>query len=1006
MKRTAGRRLALTIVVALVLLWGMRLAVNQFRRYADARRVANDMETLIRELRHNGVSGPRMGIHDRNTAPAATPNGRPELSIEAQLATERLRNRTAADLTDYGVSAVAASYVEQGQHAHALSLLEPARRSAPASVPLAATLTAALYRRGQPGDRARAFDNALDAIESHPTDPLLLYNVAITADSLLPSGAVSTAWQHYRDAERDPAWLRYASEHVRRRIDASKSRRPDAMRTELLDVTLPAWADACIAASDDERGHRARAQELVSAGGVNEDRFFRDVLTYIAPSSAERCDTRTANAVGELAKARTLYAQDDLNNARPIFHRVATGAARITPLALQARLFVATADYFGDRSRRQSAVKEFDAVATASAHRGYLELLGRAHWMRGYVREDQSDYEGALGAYQSSLEAYTRAASVDGMASGNNLIAGVLDRLGQYEKAWRHRESALAALADMTDSRARSTILTGSIRAASRDGLHRAALQLMTAKLAEEGVLKSPVRLAQALIEKCELQIAASRLEDARKSVGLARAAVDALGAGATRDRLVAQLSIAEAASEPDPVRSRALLSAALSSYRDSGSDVMVARLLLVRARAALRAGDRTAAEIDLRNGIAVVEHARSTLHRNDLRLTYFDDVWDLFDELLELTAARGALDEVLAIAERARGRALSDARHALDTAGRYVAPREGVLVYYLALRSQLIAWVFGDGTPSTIVRTISRDELSSSVRAFSACMADAKSATCDGGPLAELLLVPVLQRSSGATMITIVPDPILQPLPFAALRNPSTNRLLVEDMAVAMTPSLRSIALAGRRGPEPDRALVIGNPIPTELPPLPNAANEASRVASLYDDPMLHTGVNASRAVFLKDLPRADVVHFAGHAVADPELPDFSRLLMAPGAEERGNVYAHELERTLLPRAPVVVLAACETAVGRTSRSEGMISLARAFMSAGARDVIATLWRIDDSVSVPLFVRLHQELRRGESAAHALRSAQLEMVKSTDPARRTPAAWASTVAWVSLGGN
>ena len=82
------------------------------------------------------------------------------------------------------------------------------------------------------------------------------------------------------------------------------------------------------------------------------------------------------------------------------------------------------------------------------------------------------------------------------------------------------------------------------------------------------------------------------------------------------------------------------------------------------------------------------------------------------------------------------------------------------------------------------------------------------------------------------------------------------------------------------------------------------------------------------------------------------------------------------------------------------------MISLARAFMSAGARDVIATLWRIDDSVSVPLFVRLHQELRRGQSAAQALRSAQLEMLKSTDPARRTPAAWASTVAWVSLGNN
>jgi CHAT domain-containing protein/tetratricopeptide (TPR) repeat protein len=950
-----------------------------------------------------------MGIHDIDSAPREQSTDRRPLSVDATLAVRILEGRPASELPDDTRNALAAAYIEQGQHARAIALLETSLRDRPSSAPLAATLTAAFYSRGTPGDRVRAFERAQTALESHPTNPLVLFNSALTAESILPGAYVRSAWQRYIEVERDPQWRSYATDRLKRVSDADPSapRSADAIRADLLDAQLPAWADACIAAHADEGMHRARVRERANDNVLGVDRFFRDLLPYLVADGTDRCNARSAALVRELANGRALYVRDDVSHAGPIFRALASRSSSIAPIALLARLSAATTDYLGTGKLREAAIREFDAVASEAARRGYVDLLGRAHWMRGYVREDQSEYEGALRAYEASLDAYNKAASTNGTASGHNLIAGVLDRLGQYDRGWQHREMALEGLHRMTDSRARSTILTVSIHAASRDGLQRTALQLIEAKVAEEGVRRSGLRHAQALIERGELQAAAGRNADALETFARARTAIDGLGAGAARSRLEAQLSIAQSVGESDAAKARALLTRALDSYEESGSDVTGARLLLARARASLRAGDVKAADADLRQGVAVVERARSGLERSDFRLTYFDGVWDLFDELLDLSVARGDLDDALRIAERARGRLLREAHAASasdDGALRRPGPADSVVVYYLALRTRLVVWIFGGGAPSTIVKEIARSDLSSMVRQFAACASNPKSETCDSRALAELLIVPVLQRVGPTAMLTIVPDPALEPLPFAALRNPTTNRLLVEEVTLALSPSLQWLGRPSRRSSGVMQALVVGNPSPTELGDLPSAAEEARRIAALYDGPTLRAGANASRSVFLDDLPRADIVHFAGHAVADPELPDFSRLLMAPGPEGRGTVFAHELERMPLPRGPVVVLAACETAIGRTSRSEGMISLARAFMSAGARDVIATLWRIDDAASAPLFVRVHQALRRGDSAARALQSAQLEMLKSADPALRTPAAWASTVAWVSVG--
>jgi len=968
--------------------------------------IATQAARLIDELRQYPVAGPRMGIHDRNSRPGPLPEGGRVFSIAARLAMQRLETGAQTALTNDARIALAAAYVEQAEFSRALAVLEPAVRANPGSTSLAATLTAALSRRQAPGDRIRAFDRAHSILQFSDSEPVVLFNAALTAEGVLPPERARLAWERYLAVERDPHWNKYAVEKLRLLADrALANPSADSVRAEIQEEALPAWALACVTSAADEPLRRERVQHLTASASLGSDRLYPDLAVQLAERRDGRCRADIARMVQLFAHGRDLYARDQLSEAGAVFEIVARSRVGSAAFVLQARLFAATAAFFA--GRREHAVSEFDAVREAARRGRYLDLLGRAEWMRGYAKEDRSDFEGAVRAYEAALATYSAAGSLDGVASAHNLLAGALDWLGQYDRAWRHRESALSSLWSMRDSRARSSILTGMIRATTRDRLFAASLVWTDLKLAEDAVVRSPVRHAQALIERAELQTAADRRDAARESLARAETTLGQLTPSAVQARLQAQLLSARAAAEPQPASAISLLTQAIESYRTSGSDVALARLLLFRARAFVRSGDPEKAEHDLRAGIEVVEHARSAVQTAAFRLSYFDEVWDLFDEFVDLAVERGKLLDALDVAQRARGKVLRERFPEEKTrsgAAGWPRPSNKVVVFYYALPARLVIWTIGEGAPTTAVRPISRSDLSAKVREFSACVSESKKVVCNDTAIADLLLTPVKQHVQGASSLTIVPDPVLEPVPFAALRTPWTGRLLLEDVTIAFAPSLSPGRPSHRATIGNRHALLVGNPAIAEpLPSLSSAADEARRIASLYGASVLQIGDQATRAAFLRDLPGADVVHFAGHAIADPEHPDFARLLLAPGDEGRGTLYAHELARLQLTLNPVVVLAACETAIGRTSRSEGMVSLARSFMSAGAREVIATLWRIEDTASLPLFLRLHEALRRGESGPDALRSAQLDMLRSSDPLLQRSATWASAVAWVSL---
>ncbi len=94
-------------------------------------------------------------------------------------------------------------------------------------------------------------------------------------------------------------------------------------------------------------------------------------------------------------------------------------------------------------------------------------------------------------------------------------------------------------------------------------------------------------------------------------------------------------------------------------------------------------------------------------------------------------------------------------------------------------------------------------------------------------------------------------------------------------------------------------------------------------------------------------------------------------------------------------------MLAACGTATGPVSASEGAIGLARPFLASGVPAVVATLWPIDDAPSQELFVRFHREYLANGDPTTALRSAQLAMLANDDPALSRPGSWAGVQLFV-----
>ena len=308
---------------------------------------------------------------------------------------------------------------------------------------------------------------------------------------------------------------------------------------------------------------------------------------------------------------------------------------------------------------------------------------------------------------------------------------------------------------------------------------------------------------------------------------------------------------------------------------------------------------------------------------------------------------------------------------------------------------------------------------------------------------LSRMLLGPVTAQL-GSKRLLIVADGALHYLPFGALPTPEVEKKrdektrrnvyarqtaftpLIVDHEIITLPSASTVAvmrseLAGRK-PAPKTLAVLADPVfdkddervkqqirqagrgsknrimwalscdaePGAWSRLVYSEEEANRIISFLPagQTLKAIGFQANRATATSDeLSQYRIVHFSTHGKADSERPELSTLVLSlvneRGEQQDGYLRAHEIYNLKLP-AELVVLSACETGLGKNIRGEGLISLTRGFMYAGAKRVVVSLWSVNDAATADLMTKFYRAmLKEGLRPAAALRAAQIEMWKT-----------------------
>ncbi len=232
---------------------------------------------------------------------------------------------------------------------------------------------------------------------------------------------------------------------------------------------------------------------------------------------------------------------------------------------------------------------------------------------------------------------------------------------------------------------------------------------------------------------------------------------------------------------------------------------------------------------------------------------------------------------------------------------------------------------------------------------------------------------------------LVLVPHRPLHYVPFAALRDPETARYLIEDYTVTYAPSASARRfLEERETPLDGSALVLGDPASMmDLPDLPSAVWEAIGTAEKLGT-RAFVGAEATEELLHRMNGKVDLVHIAAHATYDGANPLFSRIALAPGVDHDGNLEVHEiLESVDLSGVNLVVLSACATGRGKGSGGDEVVGLTRALLYAGTPGVISTLWNVKDEAASDLMEEFYCRLLAGDSAADALRTSQLVLLRS-----------------------
>lgn len=695
------------------------------------------------------------------------------------------------------------------------------------------------------------------------------------------------------------------------------------------------------------------------------------------PDGVARADLNLGNAEygrGSYARALALYEQalEEADAAGS----PATSAAALLGLA---NVHDGIGSYDRAVALLERALARFEALEDRAGMARALGNLGNVH--------------GTQGSTSKALELHERALRIKRELGDDAEVAltlgniGVCEAaLGAYEKALAHYEEGLATSARLGLRVEGARLLAFAASAHSRRGSQSTAIELGERALASARTLGA---------RDVEL-LAAEVLARAHAARGELRQAVAVAGEGMAQLPL---LSAGLADEQAAMARSRydGVIDVGVTAAAGLGDAQETFRFLEGGRAAGLLEGWGGRASLlgvmlpaELRRAEAVARaREREALDRYGL-VVGGGDLAETASRAEALDAARGAVNEVVERIQREVKRS-ADVLHPVPAGlGEVQASlvESEALVMYGLLPGQAFALV----VTRTGARVVALGETKAIEAAFRAAVLK-KGMIVEEDAVARLrgLVVDPLGLGDGTRRVLVSPHGVLSFAPVA---------LLFPGTEVAEVPSGTTFRLlrAERAGvgagvlalgdpdvgarPNPAAVALYSDGVRSGAGPLGRLPSAASEARALGDVVLLGTDASEAR---LRDVvaerARWRSIHFACHALVDPERPTLSSLLLTPSGEDDGFLTALDVLRLKTP-ADLVVLSACETGKGKIYSGEGIVGLTRAFMFAGATRVVCSLWKVDDEATRALMVRFYElwnprDGSKALGAAAALRAAQ-----------------------------
>jgi CHAT domain-containing protein len=393
-----------------------------------------------------------------------------------------------------------------------------------------------------------------------------------------------------------------------------------------------------------------------------------------------------------------------------------------------------------------------------------------------------------------------------------------------------------------------------------------------------------------------------------------------------------------------------------------------------------------------------------------DYRFSFFNSVEDLLDTYVDFLVDTKQIGKALQITEESRARTLTEGLHTAAAKKKLDAPsiakrtNATILSYWLGTRRSYVWTVTANGVwirqlppEADIERDLDRYRKVLEHGSLS-------ESTPQGQKLFQTLVTPAVRGVAPGSRVIIVADGNLHRLNFETLVVPTPRaHWWIDDVIVTSANSLYLLASSGghpvaKRTAEP-ALLLVGN-APRADPafgPLPNAGLEMQKVGAHFPRKTVLGGAAATPKAFLRATPATfDVIHFVAHGIATRRRPLDSAVILAKDDTDHYKLYARDIVDQHLT-ARLVTISSCHGAGSRAYAGEGLVGLAWAFLRAGAEQVIAALWEVDDAAAMKLMNHMYGQIRAGRDPAVALRDAKRALIHS-GTSQQKPRYWAPFV--------